>query len=568
MINFENPAVFAGLLGIPLFYWALQYFQNKQLSQIAIWGQHWEGGLQDPQNKSSKIFRWMASVFLTLLVIALANPRHRLESTSTTMAVKDIFIALDLSKSMDATDLPPSRLEVAKKRTIQFLDEMKGNRIALILFAGESYLAMPLTTDPMSAVSMVSSLNTGQMALQGTNIKEAANIALEANKRMGQGDAIFLLITDGEDHEGGALSALEKLADNGFDIFIAGIGTEQGGTIMGPEGVLTDEAGQVVRSQLNKNLILEMAEQSHGIVLDVNDTNWSRKVDSAIKNNQKSGTVERKYKSYKSYAHVPLLLAALVLCVGFYFSRIGFSKKMTLLLVVFTSVTSLMKAQDPKPFVEGNRLYQSEKYKEAQKKYEEGLKAKEDARAQYNLGNSQYKSGNLDEAVQNFEKAAKTLPNKDQQSKAWHNLGNAQYKKGRLGEAIEAYKEALRLNPGEKSSSINLAIAKQQQQKQQKQQQQQSEPKNQKDLNQGGAQGEKAEKNEPNKGKSEKQAPSKNKGNNKNESDMTNGKGKSNPESAWSEDKAMLDHIEREEQKVRGQYRRGDGKSSKIKKPW
>ena len=234
----------------------------------------------------------MTILFFTLLILAIANPRHGLESASTTMEVKDLFIAIDLSKSMDATDLPPSRLEVAKKRIIQFLEEMKGNRFAIILFAGESYLAMPLTTDYMSAISMVSSLNTGQIATQGTYIEGAANIALETKKRMGEGDAIFLLLTDGEDHEDGASSAVEKLSDNGFDVFIAGVGTEQGSNILGSEGVLTDEDGNVVRTQLNLDLIKEMARKSNGNVLDVNEKNWSSKVQSALKGNQNSGTVE------------------------------------------------------------------------------------------------------------------------------------------------------------------------------------------------------------------------------------------------------------------------------------
>ncbi|HMS97969.1 MAG TPA: tetratricopeptide repeat protein [Saprospiraceae bacterium] len=561
MINFEYPAAFFGLIGAPIVYGVLRSFHAKQMNFIEQWGQLREVALQNQQEKSSKIFRWMAVLFYALLFLAFANPRYGQETTSTTTEVKDIFIAIDLSKSMDATDLPPSRLEVAKKRIIQFLEDMKGSRIALVLFAGESYLGMPLTTDYVSAVSMVSSLNTGQMATQGTNIGAAAKIALEAKKRMGQGDAIFLLITDGEDHEAGATSAMEEIADNGFDVFIAGIGTEQGGTIMDPEGVVTDEDGNVVRTQLNVDLIKEMAKESNGTILDVNDKNWSSKVDAALKNNLKSGTVERKYPSYKSYAHVPLLLACLVLCGGFYLSRISFSKKLMILLIIGLSTSSKIEAQDPKPFVEGNQLYQSEKYQEAQKKYQEGLKTKEDARARYNLGNSQYKEGNWDEAIQNFEKATKTLANKDQQANAWHNLGNAHYQKGQMEEAIEAYKQALRLRPGEKSSAINLALAKQQQQQQQ--QQQKDKPKNQE---QKGGQGSKEENNDPNKKRSDKKSTSENSIKNNEESGEAKGQGKK--ESNWSEDKAMLDHIEREEQKVRGQYRQGSGKSPKIKKPW
>lgn len=559
MINFEYPAAFFGLIGAPIVYGVLRSFHAKQINFIEKWGQLRDVALQNQQEKSSIIFRWMAVLFYALLFFAFANPRYGQETTSTTTEVKDIFIAIDLSKSMDATDLPPSRLEVAKKRIIQFLEDMKGSRIALVLFAGESYLGMPLTTDYVSAVSMVSSLNTGQMATQGTNIGEAAKIAQEAKKRMGQGDAIFLLITDGEDHEAGATSAMEEIADNGFDVFIAGIGTEQGGTIMDSEGVVTDDDGNVVRTQLNADLIKEMAKKSNGTILDANDKNWSSKVDAALKNNLKSGTVERKYTSYKSYAHVPLLLACLVLCGGFYLSRISFSKKLMILLIIGLSTSSKIEAQDPKPFVEGNQLYQSEKYQEAQKKYEDGLKTKEDARARYNLGNSQYKEGNWDEAIQNFEKATKTLPNKDQQANAWHNLGNAHYQKGQMEEAIEAYKQALRLRPGEKSSAINLALAKQQQQ----QQQQKDKPKNQE---QKGGQGSKGENTDPNKKRSDKNSPSENSIKNNEESGEAKGQGKK--ESNWSEDKAMLDHIEREEQKVRGQYRKGSGKSPKIKKPW
>jgi Ca-activated chloride channel family protein len=198
-------------------------------------------------------------------VIAVMNPRKPGESLVTRKGI-DLAIALDVSKSMLAADLSPNRLERAKQFINKLLAGMPDDRVALILFAGQAYLQMPLTVDHGSASLFVNSASPDAIPQQGTLISDA--LEKSANALNGT-DAKFktvVLITDGEDHEEGAVNMAKKLSTQGVMINTVGIGSTEGSTITDPAtgDVKRDESGNPVISKLNENILKEIASATNG----------------------------------------------------------------------------------------------------------------------------------------------------------------------------------------------------------------------------------------------------------------------------------------------------------------
>ncbi len=200
-------------------------------------------------------------------VLAVMNPRVPGDSANKTRKGIDIAIALDVSKSMLATDLAPDRLERARQFISKLIHEMPDDRVALVLFAGKAYLQLPLTVDHAAASMFVSSVTTDAVPQQGTVISDAlqmsAGVFNPADKRF----KAVILITDGEDHDADAVSTATELADKGVMINTVGIGSPEGATISEP-GLgqpKRDLAGNVILSKLNEDILKELAAVTNGV---------------------------------------------------------------------------------------------------------------------------------------------------------------------------------------------------------------------------------------------------------------------------------------------------------------
>ena len=221
---------------------------------------------------SSRLFFYRFLVIILAFaagVLAVMNPRRPGGPGTNTRRGIDVVIALDVSKSMLATDLSPSRLERAKQFIGKLSDEMPDDRLALVLFAGKAYLQMPLTGDHVAARLFVSGATPATVPQQGTVIGEALKMSASAFTVSEQRYKAVVLISDGEDHDESAVKTASDLATQGVMINTVGIGSAEGATITDPAtGQLKkDEAGNIVVSKLNEEELKNLAEKTNGVYI-------------------------------------------------------------------------------------------------------------------------------------------------------------------------------------------------------------------------------------------------------------------------------------------------------------
>jgi Ca-activated chloride channel homolog len=223
-------------------------------------------------NYSPKLFASkfiILSLAFTIGVIAVMNPRVPGDTDNSTRKGIDVAIALDVSKSMLAADLPPNRLERAKQFITKLMAEMPNDRIALVLFAGKAYLQMPLTADHGAANMFVSSVSPDAVPQQGTVIAEALTMSAKVFDSKEKRFKTIILISDGEDHDDGAVQTAKELAAEGVLINTIGIGSTEGAEIIDPATGFPkkDEAGNTIISKLNEEILKEMATETNGIYI-------------------------------------------------------------------------------------------------------------------------------------------------------------------------------------------------------------------------------------------------------------------------------------------------------------
>jgi len=207
------------------------------------------------------------SLAFSLGIIAVANLRRPGSAENISRKGIDVVIALDVSKSMLATDLSPNRLERAKQMILKLMDQMPNDRIALVLFAGKAYMQMPLTIDHGAAAIFVSSATPDAIPAQGTVFSEALQMSARAfNTKEGRFKSV-ILISDGEDHDEEALKTAENISQQGIMVCTVGIGSPEGAQI--PDAATNDfkrdAMGNIVVSKLNEDELKQVAEKTKGI---------------------------------------------------------------------------------------------------------------------------------------------------------------------------------------------------------------------------------------------------------------------------------------------------------------
>jgi Ca-activated chloride channel family protein len=267
-------------------------------------------------------------LFILIACIAVVTGAANLQKKGTTENVSrkgvDIMIVLDVSKSMLADDIKPSRLGKAKQFLSKLLDKLKDDRTGLILFAGRSYLQMPLTTDQGAAKMYIQSAGPDLVPTQGTVIADALQMAGNTFNNKEHKYKAIVLVSDGEDHDPDAAKVAKKLADEGVMINTVGIGSAEGSPIVDPvtRELKKDENGQTVISKLNEAELSQLADLTNGIYIRLDNMDdalitLSERLDSI----EKRSLTDTEFVNYQSYFQWFLGLALFLLLAEFFMAE-------------------------------------------------------------------------------------------------------------------------------------------------------------------------------------------------------------------------------------------------------
>ncbi len=426
---------------------------------------------------------WLFIVAFAVAVFALANPRLPMGSANVNRSGIDVVIALDVSKSMLATDVQPDRLERAKQVVARLIDKLSDDRIGIVVFAGRAYLQMPLTTDHSAAKMYLGSATPAVVPTQGTVISDALKMSFAAFNTKEKKYKSIILISDGEDHDETALTYSKALSEEGVMINTIGIGSPEGTFLKDPEtnDFKKDVAGNPVITKLNEEELKVIAANSNGVYHRF--TNTEEAVNAMYNQLQTLGQrpiTENSMMNYKNYYPWLLGLSLLFLVIEFFFSekrhivskkKVALPKNSFAAVVVLLLFPLLVGAQKDNELVKkGNETYDQKLYDEAAKNYKEALtKNPGNLPAQYNLGNALYRGQKTEDALAAYDASIASSKMPLEKSGTFYNKGVVLQNAKKLPECIEAYKQALRLNPTDEDARLNLQKALLQQKKEEQQ---------------------------------------------------------------------------------------------------
>ncbi|MFM1944789.1 MAG: hypothetical protein RI897_3771 [Verrucomicrobiota bacterium] len=440
-----------------------------------------------------------------LLFLAMARPQWGYQWEEAHRRGLDVLVAVDTSRSMLATDLQPSRLERAKLAARDLMRMNEGDRMGLVAFAGTAFLQCPLTLDEQAFRQSLSAVDTRIIPQGGTALAQAIRVARDAFKDE-DNFRVLVLISDGEDHDEGALAEAAKAAEAGMRIFTLGVGTVGGEVLRvvneaGETEYIKDDGGNVVKSRLNEGLLREVATVGQGFYLPLAAPNAMEVLyEEGLAPLPRSEVSSRLTRRFHERFYWPLGLAILLLMWETVLPRSARLKKLAAVVLAgwFCAGGSVVAAVSAGGAM---RAYEEGRYREAMEQYRElAEKDPKDLRLAYNLGTAAYRAGDYGVAAGAFTNALSGADLQLQQ-KSFYNLGNTLFQMGegstdfaeksaRWTQATNNYNAAMQLDPEDTSARDNLLYVSRKLEELQQQQQQQQQ--------QGGDQGDQQEQQDQN----------------------------------------------------------------------
>lgn len=328
MIDFAHKEFFYALFALPLLggiYFLSLYLRKKAIARFAETTLFKRLSFNSSLAKKNLKFILALTAF-AFIIIAVIDPETGAHLENVNTSGSDIVITLDVSNSMNAEDILPSRLDRAKEAVEQLIDKLQGDRIGIVIFAGQSIVKLPITTDYNSAKSFLSDIRSDLIPVQGTAIGEA--LERSANLLTGQTDSLLskrsksiILITDGENFEDDAVAASKEAASKGIVIHTIGIGSAEGVPIPvsvngKSTGFKKDKDGNTVITKLNIGLLETIAMNSGGICVQATNSDMGLdKVTSRINKMKKTNVTIKRYRDYNEHFMIFALIALILLII-------------------------------------------------------------------------------------------------------------------------------------------------------------------------------------------------------------------------------------------------------------
>ncbi len=304
MFRFAEPQYLYLLLVVPLLFALHYYSQFRRKRNLKKYGNLVviEPLMPDVSRYKPTIKFYLQAVAVALLAFVIAGPQFGSKLETVKKQGVEIVVALDVSNSMLAKDIAPNRLERAKQMLSRLVDNLSNDKLGLIVFAGDAYTQLPITSDHVSAKMFLSSINPGIVPTQGTAIGSAIQLATRSFSADESAGKAIVIITDGENHEDDAVQLAKEALAKGIKVNVIGIGSPQGVPIPMGENDNTfrkDKDGNVVVSKLNETMAQEIAQAGGGLYVRADNTNTAlRALTNDVEKMQKSELESRVYSQY------------------------------------------------------------------------------------------------------------------------------------------------------------------------------------------------------------------------------------------------------------------------------
>ncbi|MDO5663647.1 MAG: VWA domain-containing protein [Bacteroidia bacterium] len=304
MFRFENPEYLYLFIAMPFLVALYIYLNIRKRNDVKKLGvlSTIKKMMPELSLKRSYLKFWLIFAALCTGIIMIARPQFGTKVENVEREGIELVIAIDVSNSMLARDISPDRLARAKQILSRIIDVRKNDKVALIVFAGEAYVQMPLTSDTQSAKLFLNTIDPSLVPVQGTAIGEAITLGVNSFSSDQDVDKAMIIITDGEDHEGNANEAAKQASDAGIMVNVIGIGSLEGTPV--PESdysnnYKTDSGGQVVVSRLNEQMAQEIAQNGKGLYVQADNSNTAiRALEAELNELETKKTTSLSYSEY------------------------------------------------------------------------------------------------------------------------------------------------------------------------------------------------------------------------------------------------------------------------------
>lgn len=323
MFRFDDPIYLWLLILVPLLAIVRYFFLWKKYRDMKRIGDSnlLEALMPDVSKFRPAVKFWLLEACVALLVIMIARPQMGSKISNQKRDGIETIIALDISNSMLSQDVAPSRLDKSKMLVENLVDKFTDDKIGLIVFAGDAFVQLPITSDYVSAKMFLQNITPSLITTQGTDIARAITLATNSFTQQKNVGRAIILITDGEDHEGGASEAAKAAHKKGINVFILGVGNENGSPIpVGNGEYMKDKNGSVVMSALNQNMCREIAQAGSGTYIHVDNTNDAQeRLNNELTKLQKGETQSVIYsefaEQFQAFGLVVILLLIIEICI-------------------------------------------------------------------------------------------------------------------------------------------------------------------------------------------------------------------------------------------------------------
>jgi Ca-activated chloride channel family protein len=484
MISFGEPTWFWALLAIPVLAVLFARAEQKGIARLRQFvSPRLLPQLAATVNRSRRVLRFaLLMLGLALAIISLARPQWGYIYEDVKRKGLDLVFAVDTSRSMLSNDVQPNRLERVKLAAQDLVNQLQGDRVGLIAFAGRAFLQAPLTVDYEAAVESINDLDTKTIPEGGTNISEAINLAVNTFGKSAAGNRALIIFTDGEELSGDAAKTAKAAADAGVKIFTIGVGTPQGSLIPvnsgdGGTAFVKDSAGQVVKSKLDEKRLREIAQATGGFYLHLDDgPRTMAQLYSQGLANMKAADIDarlgrRPIERYEWPLGAAILALTMSILIGER-KKVGVRARLPRWSKIAVPATALLLIFARPVFgtATGLNLYRDGKYNDAYKSFQDDLKSHPDSsekeKIEFDAGAAAFKMGDYNKALQSFSDALLSS-DKGIQENSHFNLGRTLEDRADmdqtndstlkdLTDAASHYESTLRLNPKNEAAKANL----------------------------------------------------------------------------------------------------------------